>query len=308
MSTNIELVRYSPKDAPQWDDMISRSDAGCLLFLRSYMDYHADRFTDVSLMALSQGQIIGCFPASISGKTVTSHGGLTFGGWQVSGACPDETLKHLSDATLGYYKAMGAEKLTVNEMPGIFSEPTSCFGPMKTPDVVREMDGSAVDLTIPHALIKLRARCVKKAMESHNFTDAKLEEFWPILEAVLAERHDAKPTHTLAEITMLRQRLPDRIACFKAELDGKMVAGVVVYLSRKVAHVQYMATDQDGRKSHALDGLIVWLMKLYEGRARWLSLGISNHRDGTLNQGLFDYKLSFGAKRVAHVSKTFTLS
>lgn len=307
MSTNIEIVRYQPGSAPQWDDAISNSDAGCLLFLRSYMDYHADRFADLSLMAFSQGQILGCFPASVVGKQVISHGGLTFGGWQVSAASSDAALQHLSDATIEYYKSIGIEKLVVSETPAIFSNRLTSFAPTGAQFVSKEMDGSAIDLMGPQSLIKLRARCVKKALELHRFSDAKLEDFWPILEEVLAERHDAKPTHTLAEISMLRQRLPDRIACFKAELDGTMVAGAVVYVSRRVAHLQYMATNHAGRKSHALDGLIVWLTKLYAGRVQWLSLGISNNRDGTLNQGLFDYKISFGAQRVAHVKKEFSL-
>ena len=307
MSANINIVKYMPKDAPLWDDMINDSDAGCLLFLRRYMDYHADRFTDASLMALSQDKVIGCFPASISGSTVTSHGGLTFGGWQVSAVHSVETLKQFSELTLEHYKSIGAEKLVVNEAPLIFSSRSASFAPAKAPCALREMDGAAVDLTGPRSLINLRARCVKKALEAHSFSEANLEEFWPILEEVLAERHGAKPTHTLSEIIMLKQKLPDRIMCFKAELEGTMVAGAVVYLSKRVAHIQYMATNPVGRKSHALDGLIVWLMQLYAGRLQWLSLGISNNRDGSLNQGLFDYKLSFSARRVAHVTKEFDL-
>lgn len=288
--------------------MITQSDADCLLFRRNYMDYHADRFTDFSLMAIADGGVVGCFPASIEGKTVTSHGGLTFGGWQVADDCPEPMLETLSHLSAHYFKESGIDNIVVRQTPGIFSKSHTYYPPLKAHSTATELDGAAIDLRAPHSLgVKRRPR-VKRATDSHNFSEASLEQFWPILEACLEDRHQAKPTHTLAEIVSLKLKLPDRIACFKAEYAGEIVAGAVVYLSRKVAHVQYMATNQRGRATHALDGLIFWLMRRYAGRAEWLSLGVSNERDGTLNQGLFDYKLSFGAKRVAHVTRRLALT
>ena len=49
----IEIRRYSDTDKPIWDDFVKRSKNATFLHLRDYMDYHADRFADFSLMAFN---------------------------------------------------------------------------------------------------------------------------------------------------------------------------------------------------------------------------------------------------------------
>ena len=49
----IEIRRYSNTDKPIWDDFVKRSKNATFLHLRDYMDYHADRFDDFSLMAFN---------------------------------------------------------------------------------------------------------------------------------------------------------------------------------------------------------------------------------------------------------------
>ena len=49
----IEIRRYSNTDKPIWDDFVKWSKNATFLHLRDYMDYHADRFDDFSLMAFN---------------------------------------------------------------------------------------------------------------------------------------------------------------------------------------------------------------------------------------------------------------
>ena len=51
----IEIVRYTPGKASEWDAFVRKSKNATFLFYRGYMDYHADRFEDFSLM-------LGCVP------------------------------------------------------------------------------------------------------------------------------------------------------------------------------------------------------------------------------------------------------
>ena len=50
------------------------------MFERGFMDYHADRFTDFSLMFYEDNKLVALLPASIHGDEIRSHGGLTYGG------------------------------------------------------------------------------------------------------------------------------------------------------------------------------------------------------------------------------------
>ena len=48
--------------------------------LREYMEYHADRFTDYSLLVYDGNKLLALLPANRSGDVLYSHAGLTYGG------------------------------------------------------------------------------------------------------------------------------------------------------------------------------------------------------------------------------------
>ena len=56
------------------------SKNGTFLFDRQYMDYHADRFADHSLMFYRDEALCALLPANELDATLYSHQGLTYGG------------------------------------------------------------------------------------------------------------------------------------------------------------------------------------------------------------------------------------
>lgn len=303
------IAPYQPDEAAQWDRCVCESQSACLLFYRSYMDYHADRFADASLTARLDDRLVGVFPASAGKDGVCSHGGLTFGGWQFVPALPVEIRRQIHAATLDHYRQRGHVKLVIRVMPRFFLDVSGADERDSTGMTeAHTLTGAAVDLSLPEKLgVKRRPRAAKSLLH-HEFMPSTVEEFWPLLMEVLAARHGVTPTHSLEEINFLQKRLPGQIFTFKATQGQRLLAGAILYLSRDVAHVQYMATSPEGRDTHALDGLLVWLMRAYAGRLRWLSMGTSNERDGQINQGLLDYKLSFGAMPFEHDIQEYDLT
>ena len=71
-------------------------------------------------------------------------------------------------------------------------------------------------------------------------------------------------------------------------------------------HTQYIAANARGREIGATDFLIDKLIHKFkrEGFHRF-SFGISNNPDGSLNKGLHQWKLAFGAKE--EYLKTYTI-
>jgi len=309
MKRTPNISPYQPGDAAEWDRCVRDSEGACLLFQRGYMEYHADRFADASLTARLDGRLIGVFPASSGKDGVFSHGGLTFGGWQFALGSPAEIRRQVHAETLARYRHDGNAKLIIRALPGFFHD---CGGAEEwwRPGLTgeRALTGAAVDLSAPEKLGIKRRPCAVKALNTHEFAASSAEEFWPLLEEVLLARHGVAPTHSLSEMLLLQGRFPGQILTFKASQDQRILAGVMLFVSRDVAHVQYMATSLAGRASHALDGLLVWLMRAHVGRLRWFSMGTSNEKDGRINQGLLDYKLSFGAKPFAHDIREYDLT
>ena len=81
----VSLRRYTASDAPQWDRFVEDSKNGTFLFLRGYMDYHSNRFTDHSLMFYDEKQrLIALLPANEKDGILYSHQGLTYGGLVIS--------------------------------------------------------------------------------------------------------------------------------------------------------------------------------------------------------------------------------
>ena len=60
MESGWEIKRYSDGCKDEWDDFVRDSRNGTFLFMRGYMDYHADRFADFSLMAYRDGYMLCC--------------------------------------------------------------------------------------------------------------------------------------------------------------------------------------------------------------------------------------------------------
>ena len=74
----ISIQRYTPEHKRLWDEFVAKSKNATFLHFRDYMDYHADRFTDHSLMAFdAKGNVLALLPANIDGDTLHSHQGLT---------------------------------------------------------------------------------------------------------------------------------------------------------------------------------------------------------------------------------------
>ena len=117
----------------------------------------------------------------------------------------------------------------------------------------------------------------------------------------LREIHSAKPVHSLDEIKLLQGYFPANIRLFTAELNKRIVAGTVIYESQSVAHCQYIAASEIGRKSGALDLLFFELLENTFRKKHYFNFGNSTENQGrALNKGLIDFKEGFGARTSVH--------
>src|ERR1700722_15329079 len=76
----IKITKYAQEHKNAWDEFIKNSKNGTFILQRDYMDYHKDRFKDFSLLFFENNELAAVMPASLHGKEVRSHGGLTYGG------------------------------------------------------------------------------------------------------------------------------------------------------------------------------------------------------------------------------------
>lgn len=303
----LRVVEYSNTLKTDWDTFLAKSKNGIFFFHRDYMEYHANRFIDCSLMIYDEDKLTALMPASVKDDIVVSHGGLTFGGILTNQKMRASMMVEVFDAVISYLKDRGISKLVYKAIPHIYhslpSEEDLYALFLKGAKLVRRDVSSAVNLKETILYTKGRKWSVNKAkkvgIEVRRSDDYGL--FMSMLENVLKERHDTNPTHSLDEILLLSSRFPENIKLYVACQDEKMLAGTIVFENREVVHTQYMASSVEGRDVGALDFLIDNLIKEVYKDKKYFSFGISTEEDGKiLNHGLVKQKEGFGARTIIH--------
>lgn len=312
-----EARPYEPALNETWDELARSARQRSFLFERAYMEYHADRFQDASLLLLRKGRPVALLPASRDGDRVVSHGGLTFGGL-LSG--PELTAVQAVAAlemAASFHAGAGASALVVKPVPHIYhvvpaEEELYALAQLGATLVRRDVSAGLRPGAAP-GYSQERRRAVKRA-ERESLRLARSDRFGAFVELlteILRDRHDAAPVHTAAELELLARRFPASISLHAATRDGddQLLAGVVVYETETVAHCQYIGASDEGRELRAQDALFDHLIRdVYVGK-RWFDFGTSMRPgDGSLDEGLMRNKEGFGGRAVLYDRYELALS
>ena len=301
---------YNPSFKSQWDNFTSDSKNGTFLFLRDYMDYHRDRFTDNSLLVFDDKEkLLALLPANKKDDALFSHGGLTYGGFITDERMKTETMLDTFRQTLDYLRENNIEKLIYKLVPHIYHRSPAeedLYALFRSNAVLVRRDvSSTIDLSQKLDYQERRSRAVKKALKNNVICrfSTNYADFWRMLEENLADSHNVKPVHSLAEIEKLQHFFPENIKLFAAFLDNEMIAGTLVYETERVAHAQYIASTNLGRSNGGLDLLFHFLLTEICAEKSFFDFGISTENQGNyLNAGLIDFKQGFGARAVVYDS------
>ena len=313
MNSIYEIRKYTPLYRQEWDNMVENSANGTFLFKRNYMEYHAHRFIDFSLMVYHKEKLVALLPASMHNNEITSHGGLTYGGFVTPAEVSSAQLLDIFETTARYLKTQGFAYWNYKPVPHIYhsyphdSEQYALYR-LQAERVACNLS-STINLSTPLRYAELRRRGIKKAYKSgvtlHTSDD--FAPFWTILEENLQQRHQVSPVHSLDEIILLHNRFPEHIQLHTAMLNNQVVAGCVMYNTGRVAHAQYISASPLGKECGALDMLFAHLIEQEYSDCRYFDFGISTVEGGKqLNSGLLSQKEGFGARGVIY--ETYRIS
>lgn len=315
----IHTERYDATHADEWNALVKGAKNGTFLLDRHYMDYHAERFADCSLLFRKKGELVAVLPANYVEEehTVYSHGGLTYGGLLLLPRLTALEALEIFNCAISYFRhTLGATRWMYKPMPYIYHRLPAdedlyalfrCNATLKARGV-----SSVIDMKNRLPMRELRRRGLRKSREAGiTFGESTdMAAFWPVLDEVLLSRHGRHPVHTLEEMERLRGLFPEQIRLFVAQTpDRRIVAGTVVYETDRVAHAQYIAASTEGRETGALDGLFAWLVDERYTDMPWFDFGISTEQGGAyLNEGLVFQKEGFGARAVVYDQYELLLS
>lgn len=314
--TELTVIPYSPDHRARWDSFVAASKNGTFLFQRGFMEYHADRFTDASVLVTGTDErLLAVFPANLSGDRLVSHGGLSYGGMVSDQSMTGPLALSVFAAWFRYFQYQGIKQLIYKQVPHIYhrmpadEDRYALFYHGAT--IHRRDMTQTVELAAQGPMQERRRRGAKKAAKAGlvvRETDA-IEAFWDILAENLASRHQLRPVHSPAELRLLQNRFPRNVRLFGVYECEILRAGTLLFCCGQTVHAQYITSSEPARMIGALDLLFSTLLDLFRTQARYFDFGNSNENEGRyLNMGLTEFKEGFGARAIVQDFYTLDLT
>lgn len=304
----MQIVRYTPDKQQEWDEFVSSSKNGTFILYRNYIDYHKNKLKDYSFMFYHHNRLIALLPGNISGTTFFSHQGLTYGGFVLSFTISAIQVMEALDCLLGYLRNNHlADNIVYRTIPYIYhrypaQEDLYALFRFNARLIERKIS-SAILLDNLQPFRKLRKRQMKKGLNSglRICIGDNPDYFWNVLEEVLETKHHTTPVHSKEEMKALLQYFPQNIHLYTVYSDDKVLAGCIVYETTEVAHLQYIAANEEGKCKGALDFLFHHLINDVYLTKRYFDFGVSVEQNGWfLNEGLQFQKEGFGARGIVY--------
>mgnify|MGYP002624435277 CR=1 FL=1 len=299
-----DIRRYSPDRQDEWNAFVATSKNGTFLFDRRYMDYHADRFQDYSLMFYYDGTLYAVMPANADGDTFQSHKGLTYGGLVTNSKTTAAMTVQLFRELNSFLRQQGFRHVLYKCVPWIYHQMAAeedLYAIARTCDI-RLIDrdlGTVIIQPNPIRWERVRRRALKRALEAGLIVEQSddLAGFWKVLQDNLELKYSSKPVHTLAEIELLHRRFPKNILLFVAKKDNEILAGILLYVSRQVARAQYSSATRIGKQSGAIDIIYDRLINNDFRHLPFFEFGTSSlPGSNAINESLVFQKEGFGGR------------
>lgn len=297
------VTKYTTSDYSNWNAFVDQAKNATFLFHRDFMEYHQDRFEDFSLLVFDKNKLVAILPANRVDDTVYSHQGLTYGGLVYNNKIKLEKIISIFRSILFFLSENEIKKIQIKILPAIYQEQPAeelTYALFLAEAKLERRDSLAViDLSTPYFITNGRKEGIRKGIHANLKIKEvyHFEDFWnKILIPNLINKHEAKPVHSLDEITKLKMLFPDNIRQFNVYHKEQIVAGTTVFESKKVAHSQYISANETKNKNGSLDLLHHYLLTEVFKEKQFFDFGVSNECQGRkLNTGLAFWKESFGA-------------
>lgn len=315
-----KIKRYIAECAAEWDVFVPQTRNGTFLFMRSYMDYHADRFCDHSLMIYRKEKLCALLPANEKDNTLYTHGGLTYGGLLTTVSLGTADVCEIFNCINGYLDKCDIRGVVYKSIPWIYhrlpaeEDLYALFKVCHARLLSREIASTIIINDSKLRFTEARRSGIRKARqnglavcESYDY-----DSFWHILSDNLEQKYGAKPVHSLEEIKLLHSCFPENIRLFvTSKSDGTPLGGAVIYECGATIHTQYISASAEGKRLGAIDILFDHLLNnVYNDscKYKYFDIGTSTREGGRiLNEPLIFQKEGFGGRGVCYDTYEWTL-
>jgi hypothetical protein len=296
------VKRYCSDDFALWNDFISQATNATFLFDRNFMEYHADRFQDFSLLVFEEDILQAVVPANCKDNQIFSHQGLTYGGFVFRNEFPIGQIEKVLSETFSFLQSQGFVKCEIKAMlpfyaPDFHAEIQQVLSDKQAKITAQKMN-LALDFRTEYSISKSKLKHYRR-LQSEGLVvkkEADCTIFWQeVLEPLLLEKYQTKPLHSLAEINSLQSKFPNHIEQYNLYRDGEILAGITLFKTATVIKSQYGATTENGKKFRALDYLFLYLIDSFKADYDYFDMGtVDDNSELGYNEGLLNQKKELG--------------
>lgn len=287
--SKIEIHKYEKCYRDEWDKFIDESNNGTMFHKQAFLDYHHEgKFNFYSLMFRKKGQLIAVLPGGVSGDNDAywSPMGASYGS-VVSKDLPFETSLELIDCVMDYFRRNNFKHIYMIPPPIIYNKVYNQH--IEYAMLYRRFDFeySYISHTInmlqsddffdyfdPQARRMIRKTLREQKIRVEESTD--FAAFYPILESN-KQRHNVKPTHSLADLIRLYELMPEHLKLFLVYKDDIPIAGSLLFLANsKISLCFYIMMDYNYKELKpvflAMYESVRWSK---ENGYEWFDIGVS---------------------------------
>ena len=300
----IEFIEYHSKDNQKWDEIVKLSNSYSFLHERNYMEYHKNRFQDLSFFVKIQNELVGVIPGTILKNDYSSHSGLTFGGLIIK---PNKSSQNyeIMENFIMHLNNSGVKNIRISRMPDMYKDSIDdgdMYALIKNGFKIGRFSLSQViNLKNGYKLPSHKQRGANKAKRDGlriSICDDS-RQVLALAEFNTKRKYGAQITHSYSEMNSLISKFPKNIKCYEVHDSAEMVCGAILYKSKNVNHLQYLASSGRGRKLRGQDYLMEYLLELTLKEEKYFSFGSSTESHGLkLNENLMKAKEEYGAYSV----------
>ncbi len=326
---SIVVSIFNSSNEKEWDNFVrNKSLNGTFLHTRSFFNHNPLNIADDhSLLVYKKNQLVAVFPAVLltdkTGKKVwNSHLRSTFGGIVILREVGIKDAIEIVDAIVEHGRKIGVGQILI-------CNPFRIVNNALTDEIDYALWKSGFDLNYREIEVTIdlsgkyetdikrryekgaRSNITKAHKEVVTGFSDQYEEFWPILEENLKQKHGVKPVHTIEEFRSLMNLLHSgEIKLVTSKVGEKIVCGIVLFdFNKSVLHCQYIGARMEYQNirpvNAAIDFIIRWGNQNYY---RYLNLGKPTSDSGLVfNEGLAHFKESFGGRSTLRESMVLNI-
>lgn len=313
----MKIKLYSSEYKDAWDKFVRTSKNGTFLFYRDFIEYHADRFRDYSLMFYLNDVLVALMPGHMEDRVFYSHKGLTYGGLIMGDKATAANVLSIFEYLTTTFRHQGIRKIIYKAVPHIYHirpAEEDLYALFRYKATLTSCSISSSILLSDRAKYSdLRKRGVKKALKNNLIVKKTTDYsgFWQILSRNLKDKYETEPVHSLAEINYLKSKFPRNIHLFTVGNtdSSSIIGGCLVFETERVAHVQYVAATEEGKRLGAIDLVIDHIINIAFAHKTYFDYGTSTENGGWhLNENLIHQKEGFGTRGTVYNIYTIDLS